>query len=655
VPQKGKFVCPYCGNKEKIIESIRKLPQERRLPVRPYAQHAHLSRKICEQEIAGPIQEDLFVSATKQKAKGKHQEEGGDWDRATEVSRLLPKSGKFFKAFTASDRTRLQQAEALWGKNKDYLPYPRSKISLGEKTKSGLLAHHYNYWHEMFLPRQLLGLATVLDGITDEGDETLKEMLLRAFSNTLEPNNVFTRHGKRNTPGGQPAAGVFARHAFQPKTTILEQNVWGTISGRGVFINDWQKLVKGKEYNTNPTDRVINNNKQCHYSSTETTNSGAHDLFSYDARSLPSKQDLELAITDPPYVGNVNYFELSDFFYVWFRLGLKDKYSNFSPEYTPKVSEIVQNRTRGKSRSDFYNDLSQVFSIVGEALWSQGLLVFTFHHTDQPGTVWEGLLQALCNSGFEILAVYPIHGESESSLHLMEKENVSYDLIHICRKRRSVPEQRSWAGIRQEIPRQARAELKTIEEGRYGKEPLLSAVDEVNKAIRAMQVNGEDLKKAGLIVRGRTGRGRTDEVKQPTERLNALLEKLKAPEIPGGIQGTLFDDVGDPVVREVRLVDLVHLLIGLAEGGQSVAPWLERFSWERPRVRAALRFIRDARPDWKGPLSTAFFPWWMNWPCSGMRREADGRIPAPGRKTHATHQAQGLLPRIQFVWTFLTT
>ena len=231
-------------------------------------------------------------------------------------------------------------------------------------------------------------------------------------------------------------------------------------------------------------------------------------------------------------------------------------------------------------------------------------MVFTFHHTDQEGLVWEGLLQSLCDTGFEIGAVYPIHGESESFLHLIDKENISYDLIHICRKRRIMPETRSWAGIRQEVRKKARAELKAIEDGRYGREPLGANnvrlicigkclelysrhygkvvdhegkefklhealqdigtivdqlvtrkasppeleedvdaisyawlrvlletkmeinVNELSKSLRAMQVNVEDLKKAGLIVKGRTGRGRYFKVKQPDERLNGLKGKI---------------------------------------------------------------------------------------------------------------------------------
>jgi hypothetical protein len=38
-------------------------------------------------------------------------------------------------------------------------------------------------------------------------------------------------------------------------------------------------------------------------------------------------------------------------------------------------------------------------------------------------------------------------------------------------------------------------------------------------------------------------------------------------------------------------VDYVHLLLGLAENGESVLPWLERFRGLRPQIRAALEFL----------------------------------------------------------------
>jgi adenine-specific DNA methylase len=306
-----------------------------------------------------------------------------------------------------------------------------------------------------------------------------------------------------------------------------------------------------------------------------------------------------------------------------------------------------------------------------------GLLVFTFHHKDQEGLVWEGLLRSLCETGFEIAAVYPIHGESESSPHLMDKENVSYDLIHVCRKRMSIPQSRSWAGLRQEVRKRAREELGAIEKGRYGGEPLnpndvrlicfgkclevysrhygkvldheghefrlhealqdigtivdqlltrdrplppeLEDIDpisyvwfrwlmemkmeininDLNKALRGVQVTIEDLKKAGLIIKGRTGRGRFFKVKQPQERLNPLKERLEPASDRRKRQLVLFDEMSRPILHTVNLVDILHLLIGLAWSGESVGPWLERYSGLRPQLRAGLQYVRDHRKDWK--------------------------------------------------------
>ncbi len=394
--------------------------------------------------------------------------------------------------------------------------------------------------------------------------------------------------------------------------------------------------------------------------------------------SSASQTRSEHVITDPPYVGNVNYAELSDFFYVWLRLALKDNYAWFGPEYTPKADEIIQNATRGKKTSHFFSDLTQAFDRINGLLTDEGLLVFTFHHTDVEGRIWEGLLHALCEAGFEIVAVYPIHGEREASLHLMDKENVSYDLIHVCKKRTGTPVSRSWAGLRQMVRKRAREELKAIEAGRYGGEPLnpndvrlicigkclevysrhygkvldhesrelpLHAalqdigtivdqlvtrerplppeleedidpisyvwlrvlvenkteinVNDLNKALRTVQVSTDELKKAGLITKGRTGRGRFFKVKQPDERLSLLKEQLEPAPSLENKQFTLFDEMNRPIIQSVSLVDLLHLLIGLAWAGESIVSWLERFSSHRPKLKAALLYIRDRRKDWQ--------------------------------------------------------
>jgi len=157
-------------------------------------------------------------------------------------------------------------------------------------------------------------------------------------------------------------------------------------------------------------------------------------LLSGDSRTEVEKvKEASLVITDPPYAGNVNYSELADFFYVWLRLILKTKTNN-SPEYCPKTPEIVENRSRGLSMGDFEAGLTAVLTKCAERLADGGLLVFTFHHAE--GSSWESVLNSICSADLVLEAIYPVHAESEVSLHLMDKEAIAYDLIHVCRRRR---------------------------------------------------------------------------------------------------------------------------------------------------------------------------------------------------------------------------
>ena len=126
--------------------------------------------------------------------------------------------------------------------------------------------------------------------------------------------------------------------------------------------------------------------------------------------------------------------------------------------------------------------------------------------------------------------------------------------------------------------------------------------DVVSKALRGMQLRVEDLQGAGLLVRGRTRRGGTYEVKQPTERLRELLKRYQSSLKVKAIQGELFTVDGEAVSYDITLVDLCHILIALADAGESVVPWIERFAGLRNQLRAALRFLRERRNDWKEPI-----------------------------------------------------
>ena len=484
VADKGRFVCPHCGNNDAIIESVRSLAQDQLLPIHPYALQAYAPGCNPSNDPAkgGEGHGDLFSGSGEPDEKEAEDEEIAQTDMAYTGPFVAPtqnlvwkQRGKFYSRHAPIDQARYLDAEASWSKRRNELPHPKSEIPSGQETDR-LHDHHYRYWHQMFNPRQLLALSTLLHFISREENVKSRDLLLCAFSNTLETNNVFTRNiPSRKTPGGTAPAGVFARHDFQPKATLCEQNVWGTVSGNNTYISRMRALRQGIAYAQRPYDGAFDaQGKHCKREGLDPLPfDGQALLLSGDSRTEIDKVDsANFVITDPPYADNVNYSELADFFYVWLRLVLKSEDPQFAPEYCPKTAEIVENRSRGLSMQDFEDGLKTVLRKSGEKIADDGLVIFTFHHAE--GSSWESVLNSICNANLVIEGIYPVHSEREASLHLQDNEAIAYDLIHVCRKRRQedTRTKRSWAGLRELVRQRAKEEVARIEAGRYGGRPL---------------------------------------------------------------------------------------------------------------------------------------------------------------------------------------
>lgn len=462
ISEKGSFICPSCGIKDRVINSIRKLPGDQLLPTTPYAIEGYCPE--CAGD-GGFDETDLLGNS-----KNRKQE-------VTHICNIKDNNGKFFKKITPADFKRYQDAEKRWEKEKGVLKYPTSKVPEGDKTKTDLIGHHYVYWHQLFNSRQILLLSTLLEAIDAENNGILKEMLLSAFFQTLRNQCMLCFY---NVTAGKLEPAM-SGHDFRDPNTICENSVWGTNYGRGTFLSIIEKILEGKLFNLEPFDTVYeedlkNGSKKTKKFSSQEKIEGNQNCFlsSSDSKQIADYlrgQQFDLLITDPPYAGNVNYSELSDFFYVWLRLALVNKYKWFAPEYTPKLEEVILNKTRGHDLSKFQEGLSKVFAESCHLLKDEGLLVFTFHH--EANEAWVAVLQSIFDAGFYLIAVYPYESDARKGGSL-GAQKIAYDTIHICGKRTQTGEikQRSWAGVRQEIRQKAREEIKVIESGRYGKEKL---------------------------------------------------------------------------------------------------------------------------------------------------------------------------------------
>jgi putative DNA methylase len=358
-------------------------------------------------------------------------------------------------------------------RERDTLLFPRGEIPAEGRADPRPVNYNYTHWHMLFNERQLLALSWLLEGILQLQNERPREVLLGLLSYCLDYNTIFATYNGRS--GG--VRGLFTYHAFVVPTELLENNVWGADKNSGSFSGVYaRKLKQAQNYRDAPFERRV------------LPDSGTRKVpipgeridarFTADFEELVNSQDrntlllcrssedlpipsgsVDAVITDPPYFNNVQYSELADFFYVWLRLALKDRYPHFAPELTPKISEIVENPNQGKDTNSFLEGLARVFEECRRVLKDQGALVFTFHHREPEA--WGAVLGAVLDAGFYVATLYPVHAERDYSLHIRDQEAIEYDSVIVCRKRTG-DGHISWEQLEDQIHFQAAATLEQL-------------------------------------------------------------------------------------------------------------------------------------------------------------------------------------------------
>lgn len=414
-----------------------------------------------------------------------------------------PYGGRFFAPFDDKLAAQYDAALAEWDarKDDDLAPYwPRSELPYGFMThhlQGGVPNHGFTHWWTMFNPRQLLIHAQLLKAIAEVGDYDWKtrEFVLGAFQQYLRNQSLFTLWNVQ----GDKLEPQFANNNYHPKSTVVENCVFPAL-GRGNWASCTEGLIEGREWAIQPWEAVsaeglkridptlagqISGKSIKVYPSDSVQSVEPFCGSSTDLAQLPDGS-LDLVITDPPFGGLLHYSELSDFFYVWLRLLLKEKYPDYySAEFTPKSLEAVANRAREPEDPDgFYKRLlTQCWREAHRILKPGGILAFTFHHSeDEP---WVAVLESLFDAGYYLEATYPIRSDETKGDGEFGSKTIEYDIIHVCRKRTEEPTPVSWGRMRREVMADVR-QLQAMLEN-HAKEGLPAADIQVIRRGKALE------------------------------------------------------------------------------------------------------------------------------------------------------------------------
>lgn len=338
-----------------------------------------------------------------------------------------------FKQAGKKDKARVNEAQELLKDQYRRLPIPDQTIPSGDKTQA-LLNYNYEKFSDLFTSRHLLALGKLIQQIRDVSDTNVREFLITSVSRLIEYNSKLCRWEYI----GRRATSSFERHAYVPKVQPVECNPLTSYEAYGSFKKFARIVADSKRYANEPFEKVKENGSVNKYriqgeSVSEDRLVSLRNKTS--ERLLEEDNSVDYVITDPPYYDNVQYSELSDFFYVWLREGLKHDYEEFNPELVPKAREIVSNKTAGKDEEFFIQSMTNVFSECHRVLKEDGEMIFTYHHNENEA--WSVILEAIIESGFSINAAYPVQSERDNNMHITDLDNSEYDIIIFADKSRS--------------------------------------------------------------------------------------------------------------------------------------------------------------------------------------------------------------------------
>ncbi len=465
---------------------------------------------------------------------------------------------RFFRPPNAQDLAALAAAEQRLRDNWDRWEaqglIPTERISEQSNYNRGHRLYGMQTWCDLFTPRQLLGHLYLVEGLNRLKPRILEELgpdrgravvtyLQFVIDKGLDYNSKMTRW--EFTRG--IIKGTFGSHNFSLKWTFGEMIFTGPSSGAAWGLAQVVDAYRGIAGLVEPLHRRV---------------AGGADLpltiRCGTAASVPEIPDrsVDLVCMDPPYYNNVQYAELSDFFYVWQRRTLKDLYPGvFTRRLTDKQNEAVANPARDGSqkaaKQAYERMMAEIFAECRRVVKDDGLMTLMFTHKTQEA--WETLTRSLIESGWTITAAFPVESESAHSTHQMNMAAAASSIFLACRKReeRDHHAPSAWTGLG---GRGVQARIRrAVEEALEEFQPLgLDPVDEMVAAYgRALRV----LSESWPVVDG-------DEPVGPVRAMNEASRVVAEHQIRRITQGRLSVDDLDP---ETAMALTVYGIWGLGE------------------------------------------------------------------------------------------
>ena len=280
---------------------------------------------------------------------------------------------RYYQSPTTDDLKNEEKIKNLLEENfadwhdKRYISF--EKIKEGYETTRLQRERGWQYWHQLFNPRQLL-----VNGLFVKNIEKLAKSKKEKVIGMLGTNSMLDWNSKLSiwNPGNQ---NIQATYTNQALNTLFNHGTRGINKLKiNWFLNNDNIKIKTK------TKSKLS-----------------------DARGINTQNDIW--ITDPPYADAVNYHELTEFFLAWDKPLLKKAF----PEWYTDSKRVLAVKGTGQS---FNESMIDIYKNLADNMPDNGYQVVMFTHQDVK--VWSELTMILWSAGLKVSSAWNISTETNS-------------------------------------------------------------------------------------------------------------------------------------------------------------------------------------------------------------------------------------------------